>query len=165
MSSSAEHCLVFLRAARSPIDDPVGERPRQRVDEQCEEERGDEQQQRQDDVLLVVAPHQVEETLEGVGQPGEGGVRAAEGAGQKNKGSVRGPSPRQPSSDWLNFFSKSTSVSFCLPASYFGFGSGSGSLRARPTGYFSASSAETRWNSASTFPWWSPTMSVRKWCQ
>lgn len=38
-------------------------------------------------------------------------------------------------------------------SSYFGFGSGSGSLRARPTGYFSASSAVTRWNSASTFPW------------
>lgn len=38
--------------------------------------------------------------------------------------------------------------------SYFGFGSGSGSLRARPTGFFSASSAVTRWNSASTFPWW-----------
>lgn len=36
---------------------------------------------------------------------------------------------------------------------YFGFGSGSGSLRARPTGFFSDSSAVTRWNSASTFPW------------
>lgn len=38
--------------------------------------------------------------------------------------------------------------------SYFGFGSGSGSFRALPTGFFSASSAVTRWNSASTLPWW-----------
>lgn len=48
-------------------------------------------------------------------------------------------------------------IRFCLerirPDSYFGFSSGSGSLRARPTGFFSASSAVTRWNSASTFPW------------
>lgn len=36
---------------------------------------------------------------------------------------------------------------------YFGFSKGSGSLRARPTGLFSASSAVTRWNSASTFPY------------
>lgn len=78
--------LCFIRAGSSPVDNPVGERPRQRVDEQCEEECGDEQEQRQDDVLLVVAPHQVEKTLEGVGEPGEGGVRAAEEAGQGSKG-------------------------------------------------------------------------------
>lgn len=77
--------LCFLRTARSPVDDPVGERPRQRVDEQCEEDCGDEQEQRQDDVLLVVAPHQVEETLEGVGEPGEGGVRTAGVGGAKEQ--------------------------------------------------------------------------------
>lgn len=48
--------------------------------------------------------------------------------------------------------------------SYFGFGSGSGSLRARPTGYFSASSTVTRWNSASTFPWWRQRKAVWKGC-
>lgn len=40
--------------------------------------------------------------------------------------------------------------------SYLGFSSGSGSLRARPTGFFSASSAVTKWNSASTFPYSKP---------
>lgn len=90
----------MIRARRSPIDNPVGERPRQRVDEQCEEECGDEQEQRQDDVLLVVAPHQVEKALEGVGEPGEGGVRAAE---DENKGAVRCSLPWQLSTDFLLF--------------------------------------------------------------
>lgn len=36
--------------------------------------------------------------------------------------------------------------------SYFGFSSGSGSFRPSPTGLFSASSAVTRWSSASTLP-------------
>lgn len=93
--------LCFIRAGRSPIDNPVGERPRQRIDEQCEEECGDEQEQRQDDVLLVVAPHQVEKTLEGVGEPGEGGVRAAEEAGQGSKGWVRCCLPWQHPTDFL----------------------------------------------------------------
>ena len=39
-----------------------------------------------------------------------------------------------------------------MSVSYFGFSSGSGSLRPRPTGLFSDSSAVTRWSSASTLP-------------
>ena len=37
-------------------------------------------------------------------------------------------------------------------ATHLGLARGSGSFRAFPTGFFSASSAVTRWNSASTFP-------------
>lgn len=46
----------------------------QRVEQQGEEERRDEQHQRDDDVLLVVFPNQVEETLEWIDKPREGGV-------------------------------------------------------------------------------------------
>lgn len=55
------------------------DRPRQSVEEQGEEERQDEEDKGRDDVLLVVPPHQVEETLEWIHEPGEGCVRTAGG--------------------------------------------------------------------------------------
>ncbi len=44
------------------------------VEQQGEEQHCDEQDQGDDDVLLVASPHQVEETLEWIDKPGEGGV-------------------------------------------------------------------------------------------
>lgn len=79
-------CSVNIAGAgRSSVDNPVGERSGQRVEEQCEEQCRDEQQQRQDDVLLVVPPHQVDETLERIGEPREGSVGTAEEAGHGDK--------------------------------------------------------------------------------
>lgn len=44
------------------------------VEKQGEEQHCDEKDQGNDDVLLVASPHQVEETLEWIDKPGEGGV-------------------------------------------------------------------------------------------
>lgn len=65
----------------SPGDYPLRNGSRQSVDEQGEEERGDEQQEGQNDVFLVALPNQVEETLERIDEPREGGVRTAAGGG------------------------------------------------------------------------------------
>lgn len=51
----------------------------QGVEKQGQEQHSDQQDQGDDDVLLVVAPHQVEKTLERVDKPGEGRVGTAGG--------------------------------------------------------------------------------------
>lgn len=67
----------------SPADYLLRNRSRQCVDEQGKEERGDKQQQGQNDVFLVALPHQVEETLEWIDKPREGGVRTAAVGGRQ----------------------------------------------------------------------------------
>ena len=52
---------------------------------------------------------------------------------------------------WVRYNSTNSKQSI-NSISYFGFSSGSGSFRPSPTGLFSASSAVTRWSSASTLP-------------
>lgn len=63
----------------SSVDYLLRNGPRQRVEEQSEEQHADEQHQGDDDVLLVAPPHQVEETLERIDEPGEGRVRSTGG--------------------------------------------------------------------------------------
>lgn len=57
-----------------------------------------------------------------------------------------------PASAPNNYSSTHLTAFMKMYTSYFGFSSGSGSFRPRPTGLFSASSAVTRWSSASTLP-------------
>lgn len=56
------------------IDYPLRNGSWQCVEQQSEEEHSDEHDQGDDDVLLVASPHQVEETLEWIDEPREGGV-------------------------------------------------------------------------------------------
>lgn len=67
----------------SSIDDLLWDGSWQCVEEQCEEQHCDEQDQSDDDVLLVASPHQVEETLERIDKPREGGVRATGEEGKR----------------------------------------------------------------------------------
>ncbi len=53
------------------------------VEEQGEEQRCEEHDHSSNDVLLVAFPHQVEETLEWIDEPREGGVWTTEGGGGK----------------------------------------------------------------------------------
>ena len=61
------------------INDLLGDGCRESVKQQGNEQSSDEEDQGYDDVFLVIPPDQVEETLEGVHEPGKGGVGAADG--------------------------------------------------------------------------------------
>lgn len=85
ISWSEIQCEHKLGVCVSSIDYPLRKRSWQRVEQQGEEQRCDEQDQGEDDVLLVASPHQVEETLEWIDKPREGGVWTAGGEREERR--------------------------------------------------------------------------------